>query len=58
MESVTFLSTKTRSQKLEVIGGFYSREDMKTVLGYKEPRGQQAIYRVCTETHHLESYFA
>ena len=31
---IALFSKKTRSQKLTVKGGFYSREDMKTELGY------------------------
>ena len=32
----TVFSKKTRSKKLTVKGGFYSREDMKTELGYSQ----------------------
>ena len=34
MESVTIFCKKSRSQKLTVKGGFYSREDMRTELKY------------------------
>ena len=34
MESVTILTRTSRSKKLEVKGGFYSKEDMKNELGY------------------------
>lgn len=34
MESLTILTRTERRKKLEVKGGFYSREDMKTELGY------------------------
>lgn len=34
MESLTILTRTTRSKKLEVKGGFYSKEDMKNELGY------------------------
>ena len=36
MESLTILSRTTRSKKLEVKGGFYSKEDMKNELGYSQ----------------------
>ena len=37
MESVLILNRTTRSKKLEVKGGFYSKEDMKSELGYSQP---------------------
>ena len=36
LERVTILSSTTRSKKLQVTGGFYSEEDMKKELNYKE----------------------
>jgi len=36
LERVEILSVTTKSKKIEVSGGFYSEEDMKTELGYKE----------------------
>ena len=36
MESITIMTSKTRSKKLTVRGGFYSKEDMKTELGYSQ----------------------
>ncbi|CAL1168484.1 unnamed protein product [Cladocopium goreaui] len=38
LERVTILSSTTRSKKLQVTGGFYSEEDMKKELNYKEDR--------------------
>ena len=37
MESLTILSRSSRSKKLEVKGGFYSKDDMKNELGYVQP---------------------
>ncbi|CAE7459532.1 unnamed protein product [Symbiodinium microadriaticum] len=37
IERVVVMSKKTRSKKLVVKGGFYSKEDMKTELGYGAP---------------------
>ena len=39
MEKVEILSVTTKRKKIEVTGGFYSEEDMKTELGYKELSG-------------------
>lgn len=36
MESLTIMTRSSRSKKLEVKGGFYSKEDMKTELGYSQ----------------------
>ena len=36
VESVLVMSKSTRSKKLSVKGGFYSKEDMSTELGYKQ----------------------
>ena len=39
------MSKKTRSKKLVVKGGFYSKEDMKTELGYGAPLcGRLLVY--------------
>ena len=45
MESITIHSQSTRSKKLEVKGGFYSKEDMKKDLGYSECHSQLSILR-------------
>lgn len=34
LQRVEILSTTTKSKKIEVKGGFYSEEDMRTELGY------------------------
>ena len=34
MESLTIISKSERRKKLEVKGGFYSKDDMKNELGY------------------------
>lgn len=36
VERVELLSVTTKTKTLEVKGGFYSKEDMKTELGYNE----------------------
>ena len=36
MESLTIMTLSRRSRKLEVKGGFYSKDDMKTELGYSQ----------------------
>ena len=36
MERVEILSVTTKSKKIEVQGGFYSEDDMKSELGYAE----------------------
>ncbi|CAE7351284.1 unnamed protein product [Symbiodinium sp. CCMP2456] len=43
MESVTVLCVTTRKKKLTVKGGFYSREDMKTELGYSAARIEKIV---------------
>ena len=37
MESLVIMNRTTRSKKLEVKGGFYSKEDMKNELSYSQP---------------------
>lgn len=41
IQRVEFLSTTTKSKKIEVKGGFYSEEDMKTELGCSPNIGMQ-----------------
>ena len=36
MESLTIISKSERRKKLEVKGGFYSKDDMKNELGYAQ----------------------
>ena len=36
MQRVEILSTTTNSKKIEVKGGFYNEEDMKSELGYHQ----------------------
>ena len=36
MQRVEILSTTTKSKKIEVKGGFYNEEDMKSELGYHQ----------------------
>ena len=36
MESLTIMTRSTRSKKLEVKGGFYSKEDLKNELSYSQ----------------------
>ncbi|CAE7299174.1 unnamed protein product [Symbiodinium sp. CCMP2456] len=43
MESLTIMTRSSRSKKLEVKGGFYSREDMKTELGYSQSRIEKIV---------------
>ncbi|CAE7278190.1 unnamed protein product, partial [Symbiodinium sp. CCMP2456] len=43
MESLTILTRTERRKKLEVKGGFYSREDMKTELGYSPSRIEKIV---------------
>ena len=43
MQRVEILSTTTRSKKIEVTGGFYSEEDMKSELGYSQTHGSISI---------------
>ncbi len=46
LERVEILSVTTKSKKIEVSGGFYSEEDMKTELGYKENFGCTFLYYI------------
>ena len=45
MESLEIISRTTRSKKLEVKGGFYSKEDMKTELGYSQTLSSSSLFR-------------
>lgn len=39
LQRVEIISVSNKRKKIEVTGGFYSEEDMRTELGYKEPFG-------------------
>lgn len=47
MQRVEVLSTTTKSKKIEVKGGFYSEEDMKSELGYSPNIGSNEVIRAC-----------
>lgn len=42
MQHVEVLSSTTKRKTVEVNGGFYSEEDMRNELGYKENLGMSA----------------
>ena len=43
MQRVEILSTTTKSKKIEIKGGFYSENDMRTELGYTQPLGSNMV---------------
>ena len=47
MESVTIMCQTTRKKKLVVKGGFYSKDDMKTELGYVATLVNEISARAC-----------
>lgn len=48
LQKVEILSVTTKRKKIEVSGGFYSEEDMKKELGYKETL--ECIKHICSMT--------